>query len=252
MCGFGFVSMKWRNRSVRPRRYRKRRMVSSSYSGIYCQCYALARAMRRLLHVPLTRPGGRVSCHRCSCACSRLRRVSCARQLARRLPHCLLLCLAGCRSPGGVLGSVPGGSAGGERNVLCSLACPGSTESGLSAFLCKRFLAVKHAPSPRRGAGKSARVALTPNFLKPLILVSWSWSWSCISTSSLVDTSAVEGPSESIMLFRAILPDRAVGRVLLRVCCWRLRAVASSDVFFERELWSMKGVTRGAVVVSVR
>jgi hypothetical protein len=144
------------------------------------------------------------------------------------------------------------GSAGGERNVLCSLACPGSTESGLSAFLCKRFLAVKHASSPRRRAGKSARVALTPNFLKPLILVSWSWSWSCISTSSLADTSVVEGPSESIMLFRAILPDRAVGRVLLRVCCWRLRAVASSDVFFERELWSMKGVTRGAVVVSVR
>jgi hypothetical protein len=149
-----------------------------------------------------------------------------------------------------VLGQVLRGSAGGEKNVLCSLAYPDSTESGLSAFLFERFLAVKHAPSPRRGAGKSARVALTPNFLKPLILVSWSWS--CISTSSLADTSAVEGPSESTMLFRAILPDRAVRRVLLRVCCWRLRAVAFFDVFFERELGSMKGVTRGVVVVSVR
>jgi hypothetical protein len=145
---------------------------------------------------------------------------------------------------------VPGDSAGGERNALCSLVYPDSTVSGPLAFLSKRVLAVKHAPSPRRAAGRSARVALTPNFLKPLILVSWSWS--CISTSSLADTSAVEGPSESTMLFRAILPDRAVRRVLWCVCCWRLRAVASSDVFFERELWSMKGVTRGVVVVSVR
>jgi hypothetical protein len=54
------------------------------------------------------------------------------------------------------------------------------------------------------------------------------------------------------MLFRAILPDRAVRRVLSCVCCWRLRAVASYDVLFERELWLMKGVTRGVVVVSVR
>jgi hypothetical protein len=76
-------------------------------------------AMRRLLHVPLTRRGGRASCRRCSCACSRLRRASCARQLARRLLHCLLLCLVGCRNPGGGLVGVCEGRGAGGKGAYC-------------------------------------------------------------------------------------------------------------------------------------
>jgi hypothetical protein len=162
---------------VRPRRYRKRRIVSSSYSSMSCQCCGLGHAMRRLLHIPLTRLGGRASCRICSCACSMLRRASCDRRLARRPLHCSLWCWDWCPSPGGVSAwGFKWRGAGGKKSVLCSLVCPGSTATRLLAWVFKRDLAAKHAPSPRRGWGKSARVALTPNFLKPLILVSCSWS----------------------------------------------------------------------------
>jgi hypothetical protein len=64
------------------------------------------------------------------------------------------------------------------------------------------------------GGQAQGQLALTPNFLKPFILSSWS----CISTSSCAETSAVEGPSESRpLLFRAMLPVWAIRRVLSSV-----------------------------------
>ena len=69
-----------------------------------------------------------------------------------------------------------------------------------------------------------AAVALTPNFLKPLILSS---CWSCISTSDCADTSSDEGSSTFFAaLFRGILPIWAGRRVLLDQSARRRRRVS--------------------------
>ena len=102
--------------------------------------------------------------------------------------------------------------------VLCSRVYPGCTRVGTSACL----LSLRH-PSPtssrrhcwsvaREGALRvQMRVLLTPNFLNPFILSSWS----CISTSSWAEASAVEGSELRPLLLRAMLPVGPSRRALL-------------------------------------
>lgn len=98
--------------------------------------------------------------------------------------------------------------------ILCSPVCPGCTAIATSACLLSLAALPMHWPkhaskrTSREGALR-VRVSLTPNFLKPLILSSWSR----ISTSSCAEASAVEGSDPRPLLLRAMLPVWAVRRV---------------------------------------
>ena len=119
--------------------------------------------------------------------------------------------------------------------VLCSQVCRGCTAGEELACLSRRpsFTTAKHA-SMRASLEGALRVCapLTPNFLKPFILSSWS----CISTSSCVEASAVEGSDSRPLLFRAMLPVWAVRRVLvvqMLGTCWAKSAGKLPD-YLER------------------
>lgn len=98
-----------------------------------------------------------------------------------------------------------------DINIPYSQVCRGCTVPEVLADCSRRhsFTIAKHASAPAQEG--ALRIQLTPNFLNPFILSSWS----CISTSSCVEASTVEGSDSRPLLFRAISPVWAARRVFV-------------------------------------
>jgi hypothetical protein len=166
-------------------------------------------------HGPWTRLDGHAFSRKCSCACSSPQRVVSGHRGARLPPRCWPWCWVVCPNPCRLLVSKAESTLAGCF-VLCSRVYPGCTRVATSASLLtlSSFTNIQQASlllARGRALRMQMRVLLTPNFLNPFILSSWS----CISTSSWAEASAVEGSEPRPLLLRAMLPVGPSRRALL-------------------------------------